>query len=267
MPELPEVETVARQLRPHLLGQHIQRLVLCDEKFSTLKSLRLAGAQISDVRRIGKRVLMECQHQKKTLYVLVHLRMTGRLLWCPKGEQARRERSRAEFHLSKGNLLFVDTRRFGTLEVCDDLSTCAKDGIDPLSRKFTVQFLQDLLAGSNQPIKPWLLRQDKICGLGNIYASEILHRAKIHPKRSAGSLRAAELQGLHSETKKVLRAAIAACGTTFSDFQDSRGEVGNFQEYLRVYGRDAQPCRRCRSAIKRIVQAGRSTYFCGSCQK
>jgi len=123
-----------------------------------------------------------------------------------------------------------------------------------------------MLADSRQEIKPWLLRQDRLTGLGNIYASEILARARLHPARLAGSLGVDEIRRLHRATVTILRRAIRHCGTTISDFQDSAGQSGDFQRFLAVYGHADDPCRRCRTKVKRMVQQGRSTFFCPVCQ-
>lgn len=268
MPELPEVETVARQLHPHLVGRRVKRLTILDPRLRGGGTPRVAGRRIVAVRRSGKRVLLEfsaTQRGRSALYLAVHLRMTGRLLWLPRAASEERH-LRARFDLDRGQLQFIDTRRFGTFDWYRDASAAESSGLDPLSAEATPAAYGRLLAGSRQPLKPWLLRQDRLVGLGNIYASEILHAARILPDRPAGSLDRAEIGRLARKTRAILERAIVNCGTTFSDFQDAHGVEGSYQAFLAVYDREGQRCRRCRSEIRRLVQQQRSTYYCGGCQ-
>ncbi|NIM61201.1 MAG: DNA-formamidopyrimidine glycosylase, partial [Acidobacteria bacterium] len=141
------------------------------------------------------------------------------------------------------------------------------EGVDPLSEAMTIERLAEMAAAARQNMKAFLLRQDRIVGLGNIYASEILYDARISPRRRATALRPAEIKRLHASTQKILRRAIENCGTTFSDFQDAHGVTGSYQQYLGVYDREDEPCGRCGRKIRRIVQQQRSTYYCGGCQR
>ncbi len=280
MPELPEVETVARQLNHAVSGRKITRLEIYDKKRIKLKTEPLCGAKINSVSRVGKQVLIECQIRSEPVFVSVHLRMTGRLIWTDSGSHKTadskiflhsqttddQKHCRARFVLNQGNLDFFDTRRFGTISIGHSRNDFLPKGLDPTSSAFTVAALERLLDGSKQALKIWLLRQDRLVGIGNIYASEILFSAKIHPNRLANSLSAGEISALHRSTIKILNRAIECCGTTFSDFQDSSGEIGSFQRYLKVYERDSLPCKRCKSPISKARQAQRSTYFCPSCQ-
>jgi formamidopyrimidine-DNA glycosylase len=282
MPELPEVETVARQLAPLVSGRVVQRLEILDRRLGRIRT-SLRGLRISTVSRVGKQLVVElCGPPRRTrstgakghasdaadrLWLAVHLRMTGRLLWTPAGRAPPREHLRARLILAGGELSFVDLRRLGTLRIHRSRDALQAVGVEPLAAQLTSRVLADLLAGSAQPIKPWLLRQDRLLGIGNIYASEILHRAHIHPERPAGSLGATEARRLWLAVRQVLRAAIRHCGTTISDFQDARGRAGSFQRRLAVYGREGEPCRRCGGPVERRVQAGRSSYFCGRCQR
>ena len=181
---------------------------------------------------------------------------------------------RARFKLDGGALLFYDPRRFGTLEVvpADAAQPGAPAelqgaGVDPLGSAFTKAKLATLLEGSRQALKPWLMRQDKLAGIGNIYASEILFAARLHPERLAGSLDSGETTRLHAEIKRVLKAAIKHCGTTFSDFQDAHGAPGGFRRLLKVYGREGQACRACGALVQRVVQQQRGTFYCPACQR
>jgi len=223
----------------------------------------LAQRRILEVSRSGKRVLFEFSGE---LWLAVHLRMTGRLQWTAEAKEKSLPHLRARLFLDRGALLFIDTRRFGTFDWYRSLEEVQPAGIDPLSRTLTSRRLGEML-DSRQNIKAWLLRQDKLVGLGNIYASEILHAAAIDPQRMADTLDGAEARALFRETRRILRRAIRACGTTFSDFQDARGVEGSYQAYLSVYGREGERCRRCRAPVVRIVQQQRSTYYCAGCQR
>ena len=264
MPELPEVETVARQLAPLLQGRDIRAFSLLDDRLTCGGLPLLQGRRFEDVFRLGKQVVFRLE--RGPLWLCVHLRMTGRLIYDDSGDEPDPRHLRARFELDRGTLAFFDPRRFGTFRVVRKLGDARPLGLEPLSGRFTGHTLRDLLAGSRQPLKTWLLRQDRLVGLGNIYASEILFASRLCPQRPAGSLSEPEIRRLHRATRRVLRAAIACCGTTFSDFQDASGVSGGFQEFLQVYGRDGQRCRRCAGTVIKTVQAGRSTFSCGYCQ-
>jgi formamidopyrimidine-DNA glycosylase len=266
MPELPEVETVARQLAPFLRGRQVRRFRIHDSLLRVGRIPAVRGREIVDVTRSGKRVLIEMSKRPGSgpLWLAVHLRMTGRLLYEEEGSGPV-DHLRATFVLDRGRLLFADTRRFGTFHWHGNAEEAKPEGVEPLSDALTPAVYAKLLGKSSTPLKPWLLRQDKLVGLGNIYASEILHAAKLSPFRPAGSLDRKEVKRLHGATRRILERAIRACGTTFSDFQDARGVEGSFQQYLAVYDRDGRPCRRCRTPIERVVQQQRSTYYCPRC--
>lgn len=272
MPELPEVETVARGLKGQLCGRTLKRVEVFDKRLR-LANRRLAH-KVKDVYRLGKQVVIETNGPRATEYVVVHLRMTGRLLWAAKRtakfyhETANTVRHmRAKLQTDQGTLVFVDPRRFGTMAIAAELTKFQPKGIDPLSKLFDDAMLARLLKTSKQPMKNWLLRQDRLVGIGNIYASEILFAAAIKPHRRANSLRPREREALLIAIRKILLAAIKHCGTTFSDYQTASGDEGSFQRFLKVYDREGQSCRVCRTPIKRLVQQQRSTYFCPSCQK
>lgn len=269
MPELPEVETVARQLAARVRGRTVLGLRIYDSRLRSSPTPRLRGRRVCSVGRSGKRVLIELSPVRgngRPLWLAVHLRMTGRLIWVDDGRAAGRSHLRARMTLDRGTVLFIDTRRFGTFGWYGTREEADPDGTEPLSTQFTLPRLARLLLGSKQNVKAWLLRQDRIAGLGNIYASEILHDAGISPWREAGSLERGEVRRLRVSTRRILRRAIRHCGTTFSDFQDARGVTGSYQQYLAVYGREGLPCPRCRKAIDRCVQQQRSTFHCPACQ-
>ena len=269
MPELPEVQTVANQLHSRIAGRTIRRVEVRDTK-RLGPGFDLAGMKIKRVCRVAKRVVFElvAEKPKRTSFLGVHLRMTGRLVWQEKPEAEPADSSlRVRFICDKGELQFLDTRRFGTITVAQTLEALDGKGIDPMTPDFTVEKLAMLLAGGKGNIKSWLLRQDKIAGIGNIYASEILFDCAIAPSRVPSSLKPAEIKRLRRSTVKILARAIDNCGTTFSDFQDSHGLTGSYQRFLKVYQREGLRCRRCKQSIKRVVQQQRSTFFCGGCQR
>ncbi|ANM31400.1 hypothetical protein ABI59_20220 [Acidobacteria bacterium Mor1] len=271
MPELPEVETVARQLSPAVSGRRIERFRILDDLLRKEPTPPLRGRKIRSVFRLGKQVTFDFgprpSRTDDPLWLLVHLRMTGRLIAEPEGGRGNPPHLRALFTLDKGRLMFIDTRRFGTFRWVRDLEEGRPDGVDPVTPEFTPERLDELLEGSPSPIKPWLLRQDRIVGLGNIYASEILHVCKVSPHRAAGSLKPGERKALHKATVEVLERAIENCGTTFSDFQDARGVEGSYQQFLAVYAREGEPCPRCKGTVEKIVQQQRSTFWCRGCQR
>jgi formamidopyrimidine-DNA glycosylase len=270
LPELPEVETVALQLQPRVVGRTVRAFRIFDPRLRHGRTPPLAGRRIADVSRSGKRVLIEFGAPGKRgapLWLAVHLRMTGRLIWEPRTVRSVRAPLRARFDLDRGSLLFVDTRRFGTMDWFASPEAAAPAGLDPLSAAFTARKLDELVGEAKQRVKAWLLRQDRLVGLGNIYASEILHAARISPFREVASLDRSERRRLHRSIKRILERAIENCGTTFADFQDARGVEGSYQNLLAVYGREDRACRRCRSPIRREVQQQRSTFFCSSCQR
>jgi len=269
MPELPEVETVARQLAPRVVGRIARSLRILDPRLRTERTPRLAGRPVADVRRSGKRVLVEfgpSNRSSSPLWLAVHLRMTGRLLWSGASDEFPRRHLRARIVVDGGEILFVDARRFGTFDWYRSREASAPGGIDPLSPELTPRALEALLHSSTQNLKTWLLRQDRLVGLGNIYASEILYAARLSPLDQAGSLDRAEIRRLYGSTRRILERAIRNCGTTFSDFQDARGVEGSYQRFLKVYDREGEPCRRCRTPVERLVLQQRSTYFCRTCQ-
>ena len=266
MPELPEVQTISSQLDPLVRGQRIRAVEVLDSKCSEQDLASLQGWRVRGARRLGKQVGLELGRRRERRWLAAHLRMTGRMLWQQGRGPWARSHLRAVFELERGALLFVDVRRFGTLRFSADMDSLLPGGLDPMSRAFTSHRLGALMSGSRQELKVWLLRQDRLVGLGNIYACEILRRAGLSPWREAGSLTSLEVTALRKATRQVLDKAIKNCGTTFSDFQDATGNLGGYQRYLAVYGRGGQACKGCGEAVERAVQQGRSTFFCPTCQ-
>lgn len=274
MPELPEVEIIRRHLDAELRALTIRRArfrrrdIVFDLPSARALARRLEGREICRVERRGKNLLFRLDGGA---VLQSQLRMTGRFaLGRQRPDPTRFRHVVAEFDLDDGRTLYYDDmRRLGGFRWLERAAWQALDrslGPEPLEPGFTGRRLGTALAGSRAPIKNALLDQRRIAGVGNIYASETLYRARIHPARPAGSLTEAEIAALHRSLRRVLRNAIEAAGTTFRDFRALNGRSGRFQDSLAVYGRQGDPCLRCARPIERIVQAGRSTFLCAACQ-
>jgi len=275
MPELPEVETIARGLAQNLTGDVIESVWL-GNKPEPLKSPpgeivgTLEQARIAGVRRVGKHIVVDlsrrspvASRRKKRAQWIVHLGMTGRLL-IAQPDIAVPKHTHAILRLRSGReLRFVDPRRFGRLAVVRH--SFQAPGSEPLD--MGVESFAVLFRRRKTPIKSALLNQSLLSGIGNIYADESLFRAGVRPRRRAASLTRAELQRLYGAVQEVLREAIAAGGSSVSDYVDANGDAGFFQFQHRVYGREGEPCLVCRTPVKRIVIAGRSAHYCPKCQK
>ena len=271
MPELPEVETIARGLARQITGDVIESVWLGD-KPEPLKSPAaeiasvLEGKRISSIGRAGKHIVFEIIPEKggsaKAAWI-VHLGMTGRLQICPPQAEAAKH-THAVLKLRSGReLRFVDPRRFGRLSVVK--GEFQATGAEPL--EIDLERFATLFHGRKTPIKSALLNQKLLRGVGNIYADEALYRSGIRPQRRAAAVTRAQLAKLHRALQEVLREAIALGGSSVSDYVDADGEKGFFQLKHRVYGRQGKPCLRCKTPIRRIVIAGRSSHYCPKCQR
>jgi formamidopyrimidine-DNA glycosylase len=270
MPELPEVETIARGLAKRVVGEVIESVWL-GSKPEPLKSPAaeiaavLERRKITDVRRAGKYIVVELVAENNgaaSAQWIVHLGMTGSLLVC-RPESTLAKHTHAIVRLSSGReLRFVDPRRFGRLSVIEKFEAPGSEPLQISFEKFATLFRR-----RRTPIKSALLNQRLLSGVGNIYADEALFRAGIRPKRRAASLTRNELRRLHAALQRVLKEAIRLGGSSISDYVDSNGEEGFFQLKHRVYGREGTPCLVCKAPIKRIVIAGRSSHYCPRCQK
>jgi formamidopyrimidine-DNA glycosylase len=271
MPELPEVETFANELRPHLVGQqfvaaHILWPRTLAEPDAVALDQRIRGRVVVDVGRRAKYLIIGLDSSEA---LIVHLRMTGRL------EVVRSDdpiltgpHLRAWFDLAGGErLTFTDTRKFGRIWLVSDLvSVTGKLGPEPLDWRFTSEVLGARLQSRRLTIKSLLLDQTVVAGVGNIYADESLFLAGIHPLRPADSLTDGETSRLHSAIRQVLSEAIGNRGTMLRDYRPPYGAEGGHQEHLRVYQQTGKPCPRCGAPIERIRVTQRSTHFCPSCQ-
>ncbi len=303
MPELPEVETIARGLASRVTGDIIESVWLgskpeplrspAPEIVSTLESQRIAG-----VRRVGKHIVFDLEpvagrvgrapslargqkrtrgsvrkakaagegahptQPQSTAQWIVHLGMTGRMVVCPPDSEMAKHTHLVAKLASGRELRFVDPRRFGRLSVARGFEA---EGSEPL--EVQLDHFLSLFHGRKTPIKSALLNQKLLRGVGNIYADESLFRAGIRPRRQAASLTREDLRRLYPAVQEVLREAIALGGSSVSDYVDADGEEGFFQLQHRVYGRESEPCRVCKTPIKRVVIAGRSSHYCPKCQK
>lgn len=274
MPELPEVEVLRRSLEPHLLGDRIERVEVRNpalrEPVDVARLRRIAtGREVVALRRRSKYLLIDLERGGT---VVVHLGMSGRLTLVP-GDTPREDHEHVAFHLRSGRRLRLrDPRRFGVVFAARTADLPGDPhfshlGDEPLEPELTGGVLARAAEGRRGPVKPFLMDARVVVGIGNIYATEALFRAGIHPGRSVGRISAARWDRLARAVVKVLRQAIAEGGTTLNDFADGEGRSGYFQVALSAYGREGEPCPVCARPVRRIVQAGRSTFYCPRCQK
>ena len=294
MPELPEVETVRRQLEPEVVGRTIDRAEVLDERWSRpvrphALERRLAGRRITSVGRRGKYLLVGLDDSAA---LVMHLRMAGNLLLRPENAEGVQdlmhtdrfggprlyEASTDERHLRArirfddgSELWFTDARRFGHAAVLKageiDAYFASRLGVEPLSGELTAEALRGLAEGRRAPLKSFLLDQTRVAGIGNIYADEALFRARLHPLTQAGSMKLEHCEDLVEGIVEALELALSAGGSSIDDYRDTRGERGSMQDEFLVHTREGEPCLRCGDTIRRVVVAGRSTYFCPGCQR
>jgi formamidopyrimidine-DNA glycosylase len=263
MPELPEVETIVRGLRP-LIGLMVTSVERLDPKL-TFDPDALVGSRLVGVERRGKYILLRFE---EGMTMIVHLRMSGRLVLTCAAEELPYVRMR--IGLDRGVISFVNPRRLGTVDLCPGPFP-HELGVDPLCERFTPRTLETILKRSSRPVKLVLTDQRRLAGLGNIYVAEALWRAGIAPWRRADRIARKRIDHLHQSIIEVLQEAIAHSGTSIgfriTDYRTPEGEGGAFRERLAVYGHEDDSCPRCGSVVARSVQAGRSTYWCPRCQR
>jgi len=258
VPELPEVESLCRQLREVVAGKQIREARIIDAKLGRLEDV--TGCTLLAPFRRGKGLNLPLDDGR---VFRLHLRMTGRLLWQPDQPLAL-PHIRFVMRFEHGRLVLIDPRRFATLELQSGAPP-APQGFDPLE-EFPAPLLCESVRRKKMPVKSFLLDQRVIAGIGNIYACEILYRAAINPRRPACDLAVSEWQRLGETAQEVLTRAIACRGTSISDWRDLFGQMGEYQNYLQVYGRAGKPCPRCGNTVERIKLGGRGTFFCPACQ-
>lgn len=273
MPELPEVETIKQDLERLIRGKKIKAVGINNPKSIkqptnlTQFKKKLNGATFKNILRRGKLLICELQTaNSQLLYMTIHLRLTGQLIYGKKDEA-----SRVNFLLSNRKYLnFNDARLLGEIRLVNDyqaLPIVKAMGPEPLTKDFTLQKFQKMLKAKKTKIKPLLMDQAFIAGVGNLYAVEALFASRIHPLRAANTLNAEETKRLYLSMREILNQAIKYRGSSVDTYRDTSGEKGRYELKLKVYDRKDQPCFRCKTPIKRITLGGRGTYFCPGCQK
>jgi len=295
VPELPEVETIRRQLEPEVVGRRIVEVEVLDERWTrpdppTTLVRSVEGREIVAADRRGKYLILRLGGDGA---LVMHLRMTGNLLLRPSADRegpvadlmetdrlggprlyespTQLRFLRARLQLDDGSeLLFTDARRFGHAIALEgegiDEYFSSRLGLEPLTGELTPEALCELAAGRTAPLKSFLLTQTRIAGIGNIYADEALFRAQLHPLSPAGSMRLQHCEALRDGIVEALELALENRGSSIDDYRDARGERGSMQDDFLVHTREGEPCVRCGEEIRRIVVGGRSTYFCPGCQ-
>lgn len=273
MPELPEVETVKRDLIRDVSGQRIDALrvvdarVIRDISAARFKS-RLTGRTIEHISRRGKAIVWTLDNAQ---HVVIQLMMTGQLVHLSNLPDVLLKETKVIFQLSNGTyLIYNDQRLFGRLSCVDDLETFkhfANLGPEPFDASFNPGFIQESFRQRAIPVKNALMDHRFVAGIGNIYASEILFRSGIDPRRRTQRIKFAEIERMHQVTIEVLEEAILHRGSSMRNYRDGKGEKGTFNARIKVYAREGEPCLTCGREIFKIVQGGRSTFFCKKCQR
>ena len=276
MPELPEVEAFARALRPFVEGHTILRCRVIHaiavrpssgrgaNQAAKAIERRVRGQRVQAVERRGKYLVLQFEEG----CLVLHFRLDGQLLWFDSTKIT--GHVDVAFELKHGTFGFADQRHFGRVQWAKspaDIPGVAALGIDPLAEEFTSTRLAELLSKSGRPLKPLLLDQDKIAGIGNIYSNEAMWRARLDPRRAANKLSEAEARRLHKAIVEVLRRALECCLHPAPNLRDANWWFQGLEKTLRVYGREGKKCRRCGEPVGRIEQGGRSTYLCVRCQR
>lgn len=265
MPELPEVETIVRQLRPACVGRQIVRVTIKWKRHiatpsATTFARRIRGQHIQNINRRAKYLVFGLSND----FLLIHLKMSGDLTVVPRTAPPDKH-AHTIFHLDDGaELRFSDTRKFGRVYLVGDPHDITGHlGPEPLADSFTAKNLGEILTSRHRQLKPLLLDQTALAGIGNIYADESLHRAKLHPLRPSHTLTPTEIRALWRSLRRTLTAAIQNHGSSI----DWMYRGGDHQNHLRAYGRTGQPCPVCHAPIRRILIGQRSTHFCPTCQQ
>jgi formamidopyrimidine-DNA glycosylase len=280
LPELPEVETIRRQLAPVAEGNVIEQVEVTDARWvapASVKSFekKLIGRRLVTLGRRGKYFVAELDDGSA---LVMHLRMTGNLLFIPEGDAVPESHLRGQLWLTtprgkaKGSLVFTDPRRFGTAELIPTPEALqgflgARLGPEPFDEFFDGPYLYTQTHGRKTPIKAVILDQRVVAGVGNIYADEALFRARVAPQRRAARVTKAQAELITETVQDALNAGIDAKGATIDDFRDAYGVKGSFQDQFLVHRREGLPCPECDTPIKKIRCAGRGTYYCPSCQR
>ena len=266
MPELPEVESIRLKLNSYVVGKTIDRVEVFLPRIIEGKTVRsfsasIQGKTISGTKRIGKYLFFELSPKG---WLHVHLRMTGRLIVADSSPKY----ARVAFHLNDGSTLwYEDSRTLGKISYFESIPEEVSRLVDGLNDSYDGEWLYEQMKRRSAPLKDVLLDQKLIAGIGNIYACEVAHRAKISPYRPANRVTKKEAVRLVEAIRSILSAATIAEGTTFSDFRGADGKPGNYQSQLTVYDRRGQPCPVCGAIVVKEMHHGRGTYFCPKCQR
>lgn len=285
MPELPEVETIKRSLQKAIVGKKIKSVEVLLLKVFQGNKAGILGKTIEEVERRGKILIIRLSGDKN---LLIHFKLTGQLVWVPKagervalghpipfaGSELPAKTTHVIFDIDGGKLFYNDLRQFGWIKVVSseqilETSEIAKLGPEPFDKEFTTDYLKQIFSKTSKPIKLVLMDQEKIAGIGNIYANEALWEAGIDPRREAKNLKTEELKKLRKSIIKVLEDGLKYGGSSAADeaYIKPTGEKGSYQEHFRVYQREGQKCLKCGGVVKRIELGGRGTFFCSRCQK
>jgi formamidopyrimidine-DNA glycosylase len=267
MPELPEIETIKRYLEKDLIGRKIKDVKILNKKSFLGDKKKILNSKILKIERKGKMLIFRLNN---SLNLVFHLKLTGQLLFLNPAPELvlGKKYTRVLFILDKGFLVFNDARKFGWVKVLDDKdlnNELSKIGKEPFDLNF--KYLKEIFSKTKKPIKIVLMEQEKIAGLGNIYANEALFLSKIHPLKPANKLKDNEIRNLLSAIKKVIKKAIKLQGTSFRFYVKPDESKGSYQEEFLVYQRKNEKCLRCQSKIKYVKIGGRGSFYCPVCQK
>lgn len=273
MPELPEVETTRLGITPHIQGRIIEKITVRDTRLRWAippdLAQKIEGTKVQEVLRRGKYLILTCERASKTIYVLIHLGMSGSLRLLKQHIPAEKH-DHVDCCLDNGLCLrYREPRRFGCVLWTDDWQQhrlIAPLGVEPLSSDFSADYLYRRAHGKTQVVKNFLMDSHQVVGVGNIYASESLFMAKIHPNTATGAISLERYAKLVQMMRNVLSAAIAQGGTSLRDFRQSDGKPGYFKQALQVYGREGEPCCQCGTPIAQMRIGQRASYFCPQCQ-
>lgn len=287
MPELPEVETIVLDLNKKIIGKKIKGVEINLPKIVQNKKKHfldyLIKNKVEKIDRRGKLIIFYFS-KPSNLYLLVHLKMTGQLIYKNNNKVIAGGHSQDKTlddlpnkyshviisYSDQEKLIYNDVRQFGYLKLVDQeglAQALSKFGVEPLGVDFTQDLFENLISKKKKNIKAFLLDQDKIAGIGNIYADEILFESGVLPDRNIQDLSKSDIKNIYINIKKVLQKAVKYRGTTFNDYRDADGNKGNFVSQLKVYGRDGEDCKKCNTKIEKTKVAGRGTHFCPKCQK
>ena len=275
MPELPEVQTIVNELKKEIVGKKIENIEVKAPKMVSGNVERVKALEVEDVRRRAKLIIIDLS---KDFHIAIHLKLTGQLIYQSQKSKVKSQNdlgpTRVVFHFTdKSQLFFNDLRKFGYVKILDSKSledTLKKEnyGPEPLEPQFTLEKFKQLLATRpREKIKPLLMDQTFIAGIGNLYSDEILFYAKVHPLRKVKELKSEEVKKLYQGIREILKAALKYKGSSIDTYRMTTGEKGTYEFHRMVYRREGEKCKRCGATIKSVKIGGRLAHFCPGCQK